>query len=397
MSTKDLYGIGKGEAQVFDPNPLINLAQQERDYNRKRNAQKQAKRAVASAAIDTEFGKLKNTSWSEDQNYVKSLIDDTQQWMMDTYSKNGETSISESPELNREFKERLNFIKGQNDASHAQIKMGDDMLKRSKGNLDELDYETLNEWKSWRELPSEQRLVTPMPIIKDRSLELHEVVERDFRSEIDNLLVDVGYSGQTNDEGRYNNFKGKTINAEKLDGMISTLNSNPNSQVFKKADAEVKQEINSDLVPPTIINSQGVEVENPDYRSAIAKRRELKIRETIESKIAPEYMTSSARYAPGSDSNKVNIDVTEIEESEDKNITQEDIPESLKSGDYLSAIAKDGSGKKWFQIKTSMYEIEGKLYGKDEIPEGKTVDDGIYTNTGTWVIWNKTQEKTEKD
>jgi hypothetical protein len=263
---------------LLDTMPLVDIYNQDRQYNRKRNAEKAAKRATSAAAINDQFYKLKNAAWSRDQEYIGGLINETEEWMIGQYSKGGEESLAKNPELKREFQQRIGNIKRQSDASHAQIKMGDQMLtKASKDNLDNLDPESKLAFDSWLELPSSERLTTPMPLIKDRQMELSEIIERDFKTEIKNLVVPVGYSGRPDEEGRYVNVDGQTINQEGLDEMVSKVNSNSNAHAFKIADREVKQEINADLTPLTV-EVNGEVVENPE----IIKLREDKIRENFE-------------------------------------------------------------------------------------------------------------------
>jgi len=299
MATKDLYGIGKGSAQVVDLRPVNAMVQDRQDAARRRNEAKAKKRATMASAINSQMDKLKNTAWSRDQQYVSDLMSDTRSWMADTYSKYGEMSLVDNPELKREFNERVGFIKRQNDASHANIQMGNKMLEELSGNLDDIDEESGIAFNKWLDLPPAERLSTPMPIIRDREMTLDEVVNRDVKSEIEGLQVPKGYTGVKDEEtGRITTYKGRATDEAEYDQMIKDYNLNPNSTTFKYADREARKLINEDRYPPYITDEAGEQVQNPKYIEQLNSQRESLIKQSFDKYKKKDYTTTTSTYKP---------------------------------------------------------------------------------------------------
>ena len=283
MATKDLYGIGKGSAQVVDLRPVNAMVQNRAEENRQRNAAKEKRRSTNAAAINSQMDKLKNTAWSRDQQYVSDLTSDTRSWMVDTYSKHGEMALVDNPQLKREFDEKVSFIKRQNDASHANITMGNKMLEQRSHNLDDIDYESAKEFDKWLDLPPAERLSTPMPIIKDRELTLRELfIEEGMDKEILSSYIPTERTGSKNPEtGEYYKYEGKTTNEDKYNTTINGLNTNTKGKIFGKANRLAIGEIESDALPP-FIEVDGEEVPNPEYQDKLNVTRKRIIEEIAE-------------------------------------------------------------------------------------------------------------------
>lgn len=367
MATKDLYGIGKGSAQVVDMRPIHAMQQDKREATRKRNEAREKKRVGMATAINDSMNKLKNTAWNQDQKYIGGLMQETRKWLSDTYATHGEMAIVDDPAKKREFDERIAFIKQQNDASHANITMGNKMLERSSKNVNDIDEVSGDAFNSWLDLPPEERLATPMPIIKDREMTLDEVVERDVKSEIAGLQTPIGYTGTRDKEtGRTVTVKGKGTDEAEYNDMIDQYNTSTNSSTFKYADRQARKLVNEDRYPPTI-TVDGEETENPEYQKQLNSQRRELIKESFDKQRLKDYQTSSASYGKATEDEDV-----DIIEDEAAVTTTEDVG-STKN--YISNTYKDESGKKFFKLKSEMYEVGGKLYPKDKLPKSVDLDD----------------------
>lgn len=368
-----LYGVNKAGANIVDLQPVQTMILQDRQFNKRRNAEKQAKRAVMAAGISSQLDKLKNTAWSKDQQYVSDLMNDTQSWLADTYASHpqGEMAAVDDPSVKREFDERVNFIKRQNDASHANIQMGDSMLKQRMKNLDDIDEQSAQQFDQWLALPPEERLQTPMPLIKDRDLDLSEVVQRDLKVEAEKLSVPIGYTG-TRDEatGRTVTVKGKQIPKEKYDKLIDSVNKNPNSSTFKYANREAVGMINEDVIPPNIQNENGEMIPNPDYIKELNETRKSLIQEQIDALIPAEYKTTSASYSAVKEAKERPEDkpLTPLSKEESGVKVTKDIPVTKASGDKSKVFSESYTGD------------DGNTYKKTAVKVYKTEDGGMTTD-----------------
>jgi hypothetical protein len=382
-----LYGRNKAGANVVD---LSGVNQHTRDniaFNRKRNAEKAAKRAVMGAALNDQLENLNNTAWSEDQQYVSDLKQETSDWLQKTYPEHGEMAVLDDPALKKEFADKIAFIKRENDASHANIIMGNKMLTAAMESPDDKDPKTLGEFNAWRALPPAQRLRTQMPIITDRQMEFDEVFEKDFATEVNNLSVPTGHTGGINEEtGKVTTYKGKRTPEQARLDLIESVSSNPKSRANKAAVREAVQEINEDLIPQTIQNEQGETIDNPEYVQTVNNLVKAKVTEQVDRLKPAEYTTSTSTFK--SDKTDDTPVVTEVAEDE-RGHTREKAPSVLKEGDYIGEIKKnETTGDMAFQLKSPVYKtIDGKIVKtSEEAPGGEEIGIGNWMNQQGDVI-----------
>ncbi len=274
MATKDLYGIGKGGAQIVDLRPINHMVQQRQAETIRRNEAKAKQRATAAAAINSQRDKLKSTAWSVDQPYIQGLIRETKNWMSDTYANYGEMSLVDNPELKREWEKRVAFINQQNETSHANLEMGNSMLEKRAKNLDDIDYNSAIEWDKYVSLPPEIRLSTPMPIIKDRELSLLEVMEEEgVQSAIEGTYIETGGTGIKDPEtGRYTHYTGNKTDMDAYNSHIDKYSTNKEGRIFKYANRDAMKMIDTELYP-THIEENGEKIPNPEYQKELNRVR----------------------------------------------------------------------------------------------------------------------------
>ena len=298
MATKDLYGIGKGSAQVVDLRPLNATIERRNEANIARNEAKAKKRATNLAAIDSQLGKIKNTAWERDQEYISGLMTKTLDWQAEQYGKYGEGALYDNPELNREWNKQLKFIENQNAASHSQISMGNKNLEYSRKNLDDIDPESGVEFNAWLDLPSEERLRTPQPIIKDREMSLLEVMDEEgVQSAIEGTYIETGGTGLKDPEtGRYTNYSGERTDEDAYNAYIDKYSTNSSEgRIFKYANRDAMKMIDTELYP-THIEENGEKVPNPEYQQELNKVRRQLIDDTASTWKKSDYKTSKSSY-----------------------------------------------------------------------------------------------------
>ena len=297
MATKDLYGIGKGSAQVVDLRPINAMVQNRQEETIRRNEAKAKKRSANAVAINSQRDKLKSNAWSEDQEYVQGLILDTKNWMSDTYAKHGEMSLVDNPQLKKEWDDRVSFITQQNDISHANLEMGNKMLDKRAKNLDDIDYNSAIGWDKWLSLPPAERLKTPMPIIKDREMSLLEVMkEEGVQSAIEGTYIETGGTGIKDPKtGRYTHYSGNKTDMDDYNSYIDKYSKNTEGRIFQYANRDAMKMIDTELYP-THIEENGEKVPNPEYQEELNKVRRQLIDDTASTWTKSKKNTSKSSY-----------------------------------------------------------------------------------------------------
>ena len=220
METARLYGIGKGDAQVFDGSGLIDLAQEENRYNRKLNAEKAAKKAVGSAKLNDSYQKLNKQVWAQDNEHMAKMIQDTENFMTEAYNKGGETALYDNPELKKEFQGRLSKMKNFAEMSRSQQAMGNKQITERAKDVEDLDYESAVAFDDWLSLPSEQRAVTTMPMVGQRLKTTGEAVTKYAKPQLTGLLKEYKSDGAVDDEtGEYTTYEGQKLDVTRLNTL----------------------------------------------------------------------------------------------------------------------------------------------------------------------------------
>ena len=297
MALKDIYGIGKGSAQVVDLRPINAMVQSREEANIKRNEARAKQRSTMAAAINSQRDKLKNTAWREDRVYIDGLINDTKKWMSDTYVKHGEMALVDNPELKREWQEKIDFITQQNDTSAANIAMGDKMLIRSQENLDTIDAESGIAFNKWMDLPPEERLKTPIPMIKDRKITGYEsLVEAGADGWIENLIIEKEYTGGKNKEtGAYTDYELSIITDQDMESLAERINTSTDSVPFKTYDRTAFNIIDNTLYPE-FITVEGEKIPNPKRQDEQNRIRKELIKRDLEKFRKKDKKTSKTHY-----------------------------------------------------------------------------------------------------
>lgn len=369
----------------LDTSQLLGIAQQNQAYNRKINAGKAARSATGAAKINESFDKLNKKVWERDNQYMSELISDTENFMIESYSKYGENSLYDNPELKAEFQSRLSNMKNFGEMSRSQQAMGNKQLEERAKNPEELNYESAAEIDRWMDLPSEQRVLTPIPMMSKRHTTLSEAVNKYGKQHLDGLLTDFKSEGAIDEEtGEYSTYEGKRFNVKKLNELVESYNTNPTSVIFRTADREAREDFDYEQTSPIMIDAQGNKIPNPAFQEQISKARAERIKEEVLLQAGQAYTKSGRKFTPGSAA-KEKVEITEV--SPDKaGFTTEEIPEQFSKNVRFSGTAKDETGKLYYKLKTPSFQFEGKLYANaKELPKGITTEDATEVPIGSYI------------
>lgn len=375
-----------GSYVVLDTMPLVSIAQRQQEQNRKNNAEKAARSATGSAKLNESFDKLNRKVWDRDNEHLNNLIQDTENWMVDTYTKGGETAIYDNPELKREFKSRIAHINNFSQMSRNQQQIGNEQLKLRSGDPYELDYESAVNFDQWLNLPPEQRVLQPVPMIDKRLTTLSEAVDKYGKQHLEGLLQPFEYAGAVEDEtGEFTTYEGKRLDQNRLNSLVNSYNTNPNSVIFRTADTEAREDFDYEMTSPTILDNQGNEIPNPAFQEELNKAREIKIKEEILRQADQAYTKSGRRFTPGAAKKaEEQVEIVEVSPAEAE-YTTEDIPQVFKESKNLAATGTDETGKQYFKLKVPLYSYEGTVYTKANLPKGVKPDDTNEIPINSWV------------
>ena len=360
----------------LDFSNLAGMAQQQRQYNRQINAQKAAKRATGTAKLNDSFDKINKQVWERDNKYMSDLVNDTESWMVDQYSKYGENALYDNVELKQEFNKRLRDIKSFGEQSRSQQAMGNKQLEARSGDVDDLDYESVAAWDQWADLPSDVRAVTPMPIISDRLKTTGEAVTKYAKPQLEGLLKPYGYDGKVDDEtGEFIEYEGLSLDSKRLDTLVNNYNTNENSSIYRAANREVLEDFDYEQSSPTMRDEFGNEIANPKFQEEVNRLRGEKIKEELLLQAKNAYSKSSKKKMAGYGSKDPEIEIAEVA-PEDSGYVTEEIPPQFTKNVRFSGTAKDDTGKLYYKLKNPSYSYDGKVYGsKEELPEGVKIED----------------------
>ena len=372
---------------VLDTMPLVSLAQQEQQYNRKINAEKAAKRATGAAKLNESFDKLNTKVWERDNAYMQDLVNDTEDWMAQTYSEHGETAIYDNPKLKQEFQSRLNHIRDFAQMSRNQQQMANKQLEERAGNPDELSYESAANFDRWLDLPPEQRVLQPVPMVTQRLTTLSEAVTKYGKPHLEGLLQPFEYAGAVKEEtGEYATYEGKRLDEKRLNNLVQSYNTNPNSVIFRTADREAREDFDYEKTSPIMLDAEGNQVPNPAFETELARVRSERIKDEILRQADKEYTKSGRRFVPGAAQMREDqVEVVETTPGEAQ-YTTEETPAAFRKNVRFSGTATDDTGKVYYKLKTPSYSYQGEVYAsKDDLPQGVTVDDATEIPIGSYV------------
>lgn len=355
---------------VLDTSPMLNVMQDNINYNRKVNAEKAAKRATGIAKLNAMKAKMDTDVWSKDVKHSNQMVSELEDWMVKNYSEGGESAIYDSPKLTNEFESRLRNI---NDFSKTSRKQRENFEKDelwASHNVDDLDNESVIEKQKWMDLPSSERAMTPMPYSRQIEMSLSETVDKYGKNQLEAMAKNIGYSTKLNPKtGEYYEVKGEGVNEEELTKTVSAINTNPASRIYKKAQKEALEDFDYEVASPTII-IDGVEQPNPEFEKLISEARYKSIEDDFRSKLK-KYTTSSRRGTKtgGTDAEPKPI-VVKVTGDQSGYTTKESKSKALKNA---SETYLDDKGNKFYKTTKRMYKVPGGIARTEEYLEKKGI------------------------
>jgi hypothetical protein len=222
-------------------------------------------------------------------------------------------------------------------------------------------------------------------MVTQRSTTLSEAVDKYGKQHLEGLLTEFDYEGAIDEEtGQFGTYEGKKLDNTRLDNLVDSYNTNPNSVIFRTADREAREDFDYETTSPVMLDEQGNQIPNPAFQQEMNKARSLRIKDEILRQADREYTKSGKRFAPSS-ATKESVEVTEVEE-EDASFTTEDIPSVFKDKEgSFAGVAEDPTGKKYFKLKSPLFSYEGTVYPKEELPKGVASEDANEIPIGSWI------------
>lgn len=388
MALQDLYGIGKGEAQVFSQKPMLDLLAEERAVNRDRYAKQQAKKASKAAALNALDDKLKVEGHHSHQKFIQDNLDELHNYATEMYGKHGETVFADNSEAKAEWKSKINDFKKYNSASKNIKTALQAQIDRSMSTDFEMDDASVKSFNDYMNLPLDEQIRTGLPTINERDLTVEELFEEGPISDLmKNTVKEFGYDTKPTDGGEYKRIAGVSIDKDKYNAAKTLALKNPKSPT-NRAIYKEQQEIMDGhaLIPRTIRDEQGNEVENPEYLDVLNQRVEQRIDNLMETHVPREKYTTTRKTVPGA-AKKVTPTITEVTESE-RGYTRSGAPKAFKGNVFFSKGATDTeSGKKYFKTKNPIYVYNGQGYTRENLPveAGEANVDVKPIQIGSWV------------
>jgi hypothetical protein len=381
MALQDLYGIGKGEAQLIDLGGVKDAIAQEQDFNRKQNAKAMADKATKAAALNALDDKLKNEAWTNHNDYVQKNLDEVRNWANQQYAKNGEMVFAENPALAREWQNKINDFKSLNEWSAGLKTFANKQLERSKGNELTIDPNSLSEFNEWLSMSPEQQRVTPMPIIKDRMESSAEVAKKTINGA--GLAKVVGGSSQPDEKGRYITSSGTKLDEDKVKTTIDDVYQNTEHPLNISSRNEVLSEM-PNTIAQYVSDENGEQVINPRWQEEYSKRLEERISENVRAQAPKVGVSSRASYVPGSGSKKEVNDLFDRIEGDNAGMKITGSHKDISESGFAEKGYRDASGNTYIKTSKEMYvDANGVLAYKDkeEIPKGaRLISAGSYIN-----------------
>lgn len=381
-----LYGIGKGSAQVVDLRPVLTASEQARMDAERKAAEKMARKATKAAALNSMVGKLKNEGWTNHNTYLQQKLDGLNDFVLKEIGENGETVFAENQEKQSELKSQINDFVSWNQWSKNLTSEAEKQLERAQKSRKDIDVQSLGEFNKWLNESPEYQRTHPMPRIKDRNRSRNEIVKEEYSSALGKMAKRVVSTGKPDETGRISKSDITITDPEEFNSFIESISKDPNNQLNITAGEDAIRIIDGEgIIGRTIINEKGEEVNNPEFFKKYNTLKDQLIREAAEIYLPKEEKMFTATYKSGSGDDKEPT-ITEITDDEKGYVSDKNI-EAFSKNTKFSASAQDEAGNTFFKTKVPMYSFQGKIYSKDELPEGYSPDqsDVKELKAGLWI------------
>ncbi len=291
MALEDQYGargLGRTSAMVVDLSPTYAFLKQNREETRKKNAERQAKRAVKQAAVGSLLDDLKAGGR---QKHIQHFQDEKKH-ITDFYyqglQEGGTDFFIDNPKKAQELRDMVSKYESDMKWSEGSAKEVEAMLERSHKSPSEVNMESVKEFKNWYDSDFETQRTTGMKYIEDAEKNLTDLVTTNLKDEIEGQIAAISTPTKKDPiTGEYAQITTKGATDKSLMAIADRVVSNESSEVGQKALKDAMSEINQDLIPQYLSDENGEQVVNPEFLSAakeIAVRNVFDINKQIAGK-----------------------------------------------------------------------------------------------------------------
>lgn len=364
MALEEQYGIGKGAAQVFSFQPLIQTLADQAEINRERNAKKEAERANKAAALNALDDKLKVEGHHSHQKFLQDNLDSLRDYATEQYAEHGEMVFADNPKAKQGWEDKINEFKGYNDASRNIKSSLQSQIDRSMSNEFEMDREGVKDLNEYMDLPLDQQMQRGLPLINERELTVDELFDKGGYGDLmDNTARQFGYETAPAGKGEYKTISGVSIDPKRYGQAREVILTNRKSPYYRAVAREQQEELRgSGLIPETIADETGQEVPNPAYLDVLNERIKKRTEDLMDAYAPKEKITTSRKYAPARVTEE-EVQVVPLGEEEGAFRIKE-LPESIsKGGKYEKHVSDvfrgEETGEIYMKTKTPMYRTKG--------------------------------------
>jgi len=395
MALEDQYGIGKGEAQVFDLQPLVKTLGDRAEADRKRHAKKVAERATKAATLNALDDKLKVEGHHTHSQFLQENLDELRNWATEKYATGGEDVFVKDPKAKAEWEGKINNFVGLNQASKNIKTSLQAQIDRSMSNeyeMERADVEAFNEYMS---LPLDEQMKRPLPTLGDRELTAADIFTKEKLNTRTTSKV-VGYAGKPDPKtGRIMTTSGKVSSDQLLDDQTNLALNDPESPYARAAYKEAAEAVLGEGFTPQFIKDEnGEKVDNPEFLQEVKEKTYAQTRELFKASQGELGLKTTSSYAPERASEDKQLKITEISEDE-RGYVGEKGHTGFKKNKKYSNSATDSSGKTYFKLKVPLFTFEGKTYTKEDLPD--TAYDVDEIKVGSWIEPETNEVKDEKE
>lgn len=388
MALKDLYGIGKGEAQVFNMRGISDLMSEMRQENRDRAARDTAERATKAATLNALDDKLNVQGHHNHNVFLQERLDDIRNFATDMYAKHGEEVFAENKEARAEWENKINDFKKYNQYSKNIKGALQDQINRSVSNDYKMDEASVQAFNEYMDLPLDEQMKRGLPVIGERELSVEEYFNKGgYNRLMDKTAREFGYDTAPSETGDYKRVSGVSIDKGRYEGLRDLILENPNSPYHRAVSKEAVEVITGNgLIPPQVRDPQtGEMVDNPRFINAINQYVAGRTEELMDAYAPKEKVITSKKYDERKDETQEEETViTPMGEDEGGFRIKEKlevVDKGGKSREVATDLFKGESGKVYFRSAKDMYKNkDGKLtFVKEDavgpvIPEGTIID-----------------------
>ena len=388
MALEDLYGIGKGQAQIIDNRPMLDLLAEQRVVDRENNAKRIAKQAANKAAIENSAN-LKVDGFYKDIQYLLDEKNSIQTGMAKDFLKGGDDVYTNNPEKKAALDQRINHLAYLSQKSKSYSDLANDQMKFiASKNPEDLEPKSLSELNNWYALDPATRMVTEMPIVTTAMPSLEKITERDWKNEASNITKPFGYSGKKTAEGSVTDYEGEKIDKKKYDATIKSILT-PGTAFYRKAKDEVTDEIDQNKIPLEINGEI-----NPAYLDKFNEIMNEKATDNLDRLLKPEYTKSNRHDNVDGTGNKQEAPSLIVQDESKQTISSER-PLMLNSYDIKSKDGKIIQKGKPIAISSNTYvDNDGNKYYKTNqnvyrTPNGRLSVNAEFISSNGVVIKNE--------